>query len=85
MIGTFHTDGALLWSMGKIFKGAEVTRVYVGSFQDDELRNAQYKAMFEKDHLALMGHLAELPKMCSMRKVCTVIRGVLQRLLCVNE
>ena len=26
--------GALLWSMGKIFRSAEVTRVYVGSYKD---------------------------------------------------
>lgn len=61
--------GALLWSMGKIFRGAEVTRIYVGSFHDEPLLRPEYETLFNKDRRVLMTHLKELPRMCSMRKV----------------
>ena len=68
--------GALLWSMGRIFKGAEVSRIYVGSFRDDDLMRAEHAALFHKDEVVLKGHLAELPKACSMRKVNEIVKRV---------
>eukprot|EP01042_Synura_sphagnicola_P015829 gene15829-20046_t len=61
--------GALLWSMGRIFKGAEVTRIYVGSFHDTALLTQEHKALFEKDESLLMGALAQLPRACATRKI----------------
>lgn len=74
--------GALLWSMGKIFRGAEVTRVYVGSFNNEPLQKPEYEKLFEKDRNALMGQLKELPKMCGMRKVNEMVKRI--RLNIVN-
>jgi hypothetical protein len=74
--------GALLWSMGKIFRGAEVTRVYVGSFHDKPLLRPEYKNLFDRDRHALMEHLKELPNMCSMRKVNEMVKRI--RLNIVN-
>lgn len=74
--------GALLWSMGKIFRGAEVTRVYVGSFHDKPLLRPEYKTLFDRDRHALMEHLKELPNMCSMRKVNEMVKRI--RLNIVN-
>lgn len=68
--------GALLWSMGKIFRGAEVTRIYVGSFHDQQLARPEYEELFGKDRRVLMNHLKELPKMCSMRKVNEMVKRV---------
>ncbi len=56
--------GALLWSMGKVFGGAEVTRVYVGSFQDGSNIAEGHGSLFEKDRKELMSCLSELPKSC---------------------
>jgi len=66
--------GALLWSMGRIFKGAEVARIYVGSFHDEPLLRAEHKTLFDKDKKVLMGHLEQLPKACSMRKINEMVK-----------
>jgi hypothetical protein len=47
--------------MGRIFKGAEVSRIYVGSFHDAELVHPEHAALFEKDKSILFNHLDELP------------------------
>lgn len=70
-------DGALLWSMGKIFRGAEVTRIYVGSYQDGEIRHKEtFGTLFEKDHQALLAQLKELPGMCCMRKINEMVKRI---------
>lgn len=68
--------GALLWSMGRIFKGAEVARIYVGSFRDDPLLRDEHIALFHKDEEVLKKHLEELPKACSMRKVNEMVKRI---------
>jgi EH domain-containing protein 1 len=68
--------GALLWSMGRIFKGAEVSRIYVGSFREETLTREEHAALFHKDEVELKSHLAELPKACSMRKVNEIVKRV---------
>mmetsp|Transcript_18256 Transcript_18256/g.30443 ORF Transcript_18256/g.30443 Transcript_18256/m.30443 type:complete len:488 (-) Transcript_18256:220-1683(-) len=68
--------GALLWSMAKIMKGAEVPRVYCGSFKDDTLLRDDFEALFQKDSEALMSHLAELPKLCGMRKINEMVKRI---------
>ena len=68
--------GALLWSMGRIFKGAEVARIYVGSFRDDPLVRDEHVALFHKDEEVLKKHLEELPKACSMRKVNEMVKRI---------
>jgi EH domain-containing protein 1 len=66
--------GALLWSMGRIFRGAEVARIYVGSFHDEPLMREEHKTLFDKDRKVLMDQLEVLPKACSMRKVNEMVK-----------
>ena len=68
--------GALLWSMGKIFQGAEVPRVYCGSFREEQLAREEFEKLFTKDKAALMAHLQELPRMCGMRKVNEMVKRI---------
>jgi len=77
--------GALTWSMGRVFKGAEVARVYVGSFHDGTNANPHkesHSALFARDKETLMKRLLELPKACAMRKVNEMVKRI--RLLIVN-
>ena len=63
--------------MGKIFRGAEVTRIYVGSYQDGEIKHKdQFGSLFEKDHEQLLLQLKELPSMCCMRKVNEMVKRI---------
>ena len=70
--------GALLWSMGKIFKGSEVVRVFVGSFSDESnlTPKDELKPLFAKDQNILLRDLNDLPKACSMRKVNEMIKRI---------
>jgi EH domain-containing protein 1 len=74
--------GALLWSMGKVFRGAEVSRVYVGSFYEDAKVKDEHKKLFDKDRVVLMDRLMDLPKACGMRKVNEMVKRI--RLATVN-
>lgn len=68
--------GALLWSMGRILKGAEVARIYVGSFHDQPLLRPEHEHLFTKDKDALMDHVKTIPKACSMRKVNEMVKRI---------
>ena len=65
MFMRYQVYGALLWSMGKVFKGAEVTRVYVGNFQDTTPTHPEHANLFNKDKKELLSRIDELPKVYS--------------------
>ena len=68
--------------MGKIFHGAEVTRVYVGSFKEDLEIRQEHVVLFQKDRESLLSKLDDLPKACGMRKVNDMVKRI--RLLNFN-
>lgn len=68
--------GALLWSMGRIFKGAEVARIYVGSFHDEPIRRPEFEGLFQKDKTVLMNFIAQSPRACSMRKINEFVKRI---------
>ena len=41
--------------MGKVFRGAEVTRVYVGSYRDTPISKKEHETLFAKDKEVLLG------------------------------
>jgi len=61
--------GALLWSLGKVFKTPEVLRVYVGSFWDKPYQNDHNAELFEKESDDLLSDLRGLPRNSITRKV----------------
>ena len=63
--------GALLWSMGRIFKGAEVSRIYVGSFRDEPLMRDEHATLFHKDELVLKGCVFTFVCLYSCLSVCS--------------
>jgi EH domain-containing protein 1 len=71
--------GALMWSLGRVFRTPEVVRVYLGSFdagsgvQKPPPRSPECAGLFEKEHAAL---LDDLRAVCRMRGAfCFVWRG----------
>ncbi|CAE8632737.1 unnamed protein product [Polarella glacialis] len=66
--------GALMWSLGKVIDTPEVSRVYVGSFWDEPLKNENLRELFEKEENDLYTRIAQLPRTASVRKVNDLIK-----------
>jgi len=61
--------GALMWSLGKVFKTPEVLRVYVGSFWDKEYANDHNAETFDAESADLLSDLRSLPRHSATRKI----------------
>ena len=81
-ISLMRVYGALLYSMGKVFRGAEVVRVFVGSFKDEPIAKTEHAELFKQDYDILLQRLHDLPKSCAERKVNEMIKRI--RLNIVN-
>ena len=68
--------GALLWSLGKTMTSPEVTRVYVGSFWQQPLRNMDNAELFELEEKDLMRDLAVLPRQSAVRKINELVKRI---------
>jgi len=66
--------GALMWSLGKVVDTPEVSRVYVGSFWDEPLKNENLRELFEQEENDLYTRIAQLPRTASVRKVNDLIK-----------
>lgn len=65
--------GALMWSLGKVLNTPEVTRVYIGSFNDKPVNDAVSgpigKELFEKEQEDLLSDLKDIPKAACDRRI----------------
>merc|ERR1719336_618553 len=61
--------GALMWSLGKVFKTPEVLRVYVGSYWDKEYQNTHNAELFDAEANDLLSDLRSLPRHSATRKI----------------
>lgn len=72
--------GALMWSLGKVFRSPEVCRVYIGSFNASapmrEDVNPSGKKLFEKEQEDLLHDLYEIPARSCDRKVNEFVKRV---------
>eukprot|EP00406_Dinophysis_acuminata_P024708 CAMPEP_0179348650 /NCGR_PEP_ID=MMETSP0797-20121207/73816_1 /TAXON_ID=47934 /ORGANISM="Dinophysis acuminata, Strain DAEP01" /LENGTH=557 /DNA_ID=CAMNT_0021063471 /DNA_START=15 /DNA_END=1686 /DNA_ORIENTATION=- len=66
--------GALMWSLGKVLDTPEVTKVYVGSFWDEPLKNDKLRDLFEQEENDLYTRIAQLPRSAAVRKVNDLIK-----------
>lgn len=67
--------GALMWSLGKVFKSPEVLRVYIGSFWDKPLDTGhECFKLFENEAADLIGDLKALPRNSAIRKVNELVK-----------
>jgi len=66
--------GALMWSLGKVIDTPEVSRVYVGSFWDEPLKNENLRELFEMEENDLYTLIAQLPRQSAVRKVNDLIK-----------
>ena len=68
--------GALLWSLGKVIDTPEVTRVYIGSFWHEPLRNEDTAPLLEIEMADLLRDLAALPRHGAVRKINDIVKRV---------
>lgn len=66
--------GALMWSLGKVIDTPEVSRVYVGSFWEEPLKNENLRELFEQEENDLYTRIAQLPRSSAVRKVNDLIK-----------
>ncbi|GFH15321.1 uncharacterized protein HaLaN_11525 [Haematococcus lacustris] len=68
--------GALMWSLGKVFRSPEVCRVYVGSFNSDapisEAKNPYGRTLFEAEQKELLASLYDIPQALRSALPCTM-------------
>ena len=70
--------GALMWSLGKVFRSPEVVRVYIGSFNDKPIDTSKNNLwdLFEKEQEDLLNDLYLLPERSCDRKVNEFVKRV---------
>jgi len=61
--------GALMWSLGKVFKTPEVLRVFVGSFWDKPYADDHNAELFDAEANDLLSDLKGLPRHSATRKI----------------
>ena len=67
--------GALIWSLGRVIETPEVTKVYIGSFWNEPLKNEDTKTLMEKEMSDLVEvDLASLPRMGAVRKINDMVK-----------
>ena len=66
--------GALMWSLGKVLDTPEVCRVYVGSFHDEELKDADTAPLLAAEMSDLLSDLRDLPHQSAMRRVNELVK-----------
>ncbi|EKX46621.1 hypothetical protein GUITHDRAFT_52547, partial [Guillardia theta CCMP2712] len=68
--------GALMWSLGKVFRTPEVTRVYISTFWDKPFADAgkESAALFEREKADLFRDLRDIPKNAAIRRVNELVK-----------
>lgn len=68
--------GALMWSLGKVFKTPEVSRVYISSFWRKEYSDngAPSKILFDREKEDLFRDLRDIPKNAAVRRVNELVK-----------
>ncbi|KAI8904539.1 P-loop containing nucleoside triphosphate hydrolase protein [Powellomyces hirtus] len=66
--------GALMWSLGKILKTPEVSRVYIGSFWDQPLNHTDCATLLAAEQKDLLADLRALPRNAIVRKINEIVK-----------
>lgn len=71
---TVRSYGALMWSLGKVVKTPEVTRVYIGSFWDRPYQREDTAKLFDAEREDLLRDLKALPRNAAIRKANELVK-----------
>lgn len=66
--------GALMWSLGKVVRTPEASRVYLGSFWDSPLKSAENRGLFQREKADLLTEMMSLPSNAVVRRINELVK-----------
>ncbi|KAM9801186.1 EH domain-containing protein 2-like [Neosynchiropus ocellatus] len=66
--------GALMWSLGKVFRTPEVFRVYIGSFWSEQRLKSDHIQLIELEEEDLLADIRNLPHNAALRKLNDLVK-----------
>lgn len=66
--------GALMWSLGKVFRTPEILRVYIGSFWSEPRQKCDHYQLIELEEEDLLGDIRNLPRNAAIRKLNDLVK-----------
>ncbi|KAK7883350.1 hypothetical protein WMY93_029524 [Mugilogobius chulae] len=66
--------GALMWSLGKVFKTPEILKVYIGSFWSEPRQKCDHYELIELEEEDLLMDIRNLPRNAAIRKLNDLVK-----------
>lgn len=66
--------GALMWSLGKVFRTPEILRVYIGSFWSEPRQMCDHYQLIELEEDDLLADIRNLPRNAAVRKLNDLVK-----------
>lgn len=66
--------GALMWSLGKVFRTPEILKVYIGSFWSEPRQKCDHYQLIELEEEDLLADLRNLPRNAAIRKLNDLVK-----------
>ncbi|XP_041662625.1 EH domain-containing protein 2-like [Cheilinus undulatus] len=66
--------GALMWSLGKVFRTPEILRVYIGSFWSEPRQLCDHYQLIELEEEDLLTDIRNLPRNAAVRKLNDLVK-----------
>uniref|UniRef100_A0A8D3DWZ8 EH domain-containing protein 2-like n=1 Tax=Scophthalmus maximus TaxID=52904 RepID=A0A8D3DWZ8_SCOMX len=66
--------GALMWSLGKVFRTPEILRVYVGSFWSEPRQKCDHYQLIELEEEDLLADIRNLPRNAAVRRLNDLVK-----------
>lgn len=66
--------GALMWSLGKVFRTPEILRVYIGSFWSEPRQMCDHYQLIELEEEDLLADIRNLPRNGAVRKLNDLVK-----------
>ncbi|XP_061682536.1 EH domain-containing protein 2-like isoform X2 [Syngnathoides biaculeatus] len=66
--------GALMWSLGKVFRTPEILRVYIGSFWSEPRQACDHYGLIDSEEDDLLADIRNLPRNAALRKLNDLVK-----------
>ena len=66
--------GALMWSLGKVIRSPEASRVFLGSFWEAPLKLSENKVLLDREKRDLLDEIVALPQNAIVRRINELVK-----------